>query len=112
MEFNKQGTRIRVPIDVSGESRTHQSHKASVDINHIVARYQRTGDLPPVTDPGQYVDCTQYSQTLTDLVENAANILETAQDFIDNYQPTPDSSDDGNPQQQSNPGNSQENEES
>lgn len=37
---------LRVDTDVSGESMTKQSFKDECDINFIMARYERTGQLP------------------------------------------------------------------
>lgn len=45
----------RVQIDCSGPSRTDQSFKKAVDINNIIAKFQKTGHLPQ-TSLGVYGD--------------------------------------------------------
>jgi phage internal scaffolding protein len=45
MEIRKPYTREAVSIDVSGESRTKQSFAKECDINHIMAKYQKTGAI-------------------------------------------------------------------
>jgi len=37
---------VRVTAQVGGESKTHQSFKDQCDINRIMSRYQKTGQLP------------------------------------------------------------------
>lgn len=41
-----------------GEPRTQQHFKDEVDINNIIARFKRTGQLPEGTPGGQYMDIT------------------------------------------------------
>lgn len=50
--------RMRIVTKIHGESKTQQHHKDTVDINAIVNRYQRTGELPPAKTPPQYADVT------------------------------------------------------
>ena len=45
MEIRKPYTREAVSVDVSGESRTKQSFAKECDINHIMAKYQKTGAI-------------------------------------------------------------------
>lgn len=45
MEIRKPYTREAVSIDVSGDSRTKQSFAKECDINHIMAKYQKTGAI-------------------------------------------------------------------
>ena len=52
-------THVRKPFTVTGESRTHQSFKRECDINHIMAKYQKTGLASHVaTHQGDYSDLT------------------------------------------------------
>lgn len=48
--------RLRVNFETVGESMTDTSHAAAADINYIVERFARSGQLPPVTRPGVYDD--------------------------------------------------------
>lgn len=64
-------SRTRVRFETEGESKTHQSHAASCDVNNIIARYERTGVLPPTRAVGQFGDVTQYQGDLTDLVNRS-----------------------------------------
>lgn len=52
--------RLRIMTAIAGPSRTVQSHAASTDINAIVDRYTRTGDLPIRKQSPQYGDATPY----------------------------------------------------
>lgn len=45
MEIRKPYTREAVSVNVSGESRTKQSFAQECDINHIMAKYQKTGAI-------------------------------------------------------------------
>ena len=49
----------RVMFACVGESRTEQAHRDEVDINKIVARYQRTGVLPVRSGVAQFGDFSQ-----------------------------------------------------
>jgi len=53
---------IKVTQDNSGPSLTSQAHQQESDINYIVARFQRTGELPPSTRQGQYLDVFDVQQ--------------------------------------------------
>lgn len=59
----------RRSVELSGPDNTHQSFKGECDVNQIVARYQRTGELPP--NPRgltpQYVDVTPFQHDYTEL---------------------------------------------
>lgn len=70
--------RERVQIRIEGESKTHQAHKDSCDVNNIIARYERTGELPPNRKRGVYADVTALQG---DLTERAAFAKEKIDDF-------------------------------
>lgn len=61
-----------------GPSLTVRSHAKACDINTIVARYQRTGELPRATHQPQFADTTafQHADTL-DLI-NRKKALEAS----------------------------------
>ncbi len=52
----KRYQRRRVVTDCSGPSRTEQSHREACDVNGILAKYRRTGVLPPMKSDGMYGD--------------------------------------------------------
>jgi len=53
---------IKVTQGNSGPSLTSQAHQLETDINYIVARFQRTGELPPSNRQGQYLDVSDVQQ--------------------------------------------------
>lgn len=78
--IRKPYQRIRVFTQLTTEVLTQQSHADSTDINSIVARFQRTGDMPPNPrgQEAQYVDCTPYSEDLTESYNRAVERLDEA----------------------------------
>jgi hypothetical protein len=62
----KPWERVRCYTPIVGESRTHQSHKQSCDINHIIRKYDNTGLLPDGRGPGQYADVTHLQEEQLD----------------------------------------------
>lgn len=64
--------RERVVTPCEGESMTHQSHREDCDINRTIARYMRTGQLPPGRTDGQYADVSGLNAPLTDLAVKAS----------------------------------------
>lgn len=70
--------RHRTYTIIQGVSRTTQSHKDETDVNNIVKRFQRTGELPP--NPrgleGQYVDVTGLQEELTNAYNKATQTTE------------------------------------
>lgn len=63
---------------VYGESRTHQSHAESCDINNIIKRFDNTGELPPATREPQYADVTALQGDLTERINQSRETLDTA----------------------------------
>lgn len=76
-----------VKTDCSGDSLTQQSHAESCDINAIVARFDRTGQLPLATRPAVYMDVTGLQGDLTELYNQSAETIQRAQEFERNYVP-------------------------
>ncbi len=61
--------RQRSPTNLEGQSlRTDQSQGNDTDVNNIVARFARTGEIPP-GKPGQYADVTGLQGDLTEMIE-------------------------------------------
>jgi hypothetical protein len=77
-EVRHPSSRVRVYTRVRGKSRTHQSHKESVDINNIVRRFDHTGELPPANRPPQYADVTHLQGDLTDRINFSRETLDVA----------------------------------
>lgn len=69
--------RERAYAPTSPDSITHQADAENADINQIVARYKRTGIIPPSTKQPQYADVTGLQgRDLTELI-NLQNEVET-----------------------------------
>lgn len=75
--------RVRVFSCVRGESMTHQSHKNQCDVNAIVKRFDRTGELPPPTRPPQYADVSELQGDLTERINLSREVLDTAGRALD-----------------------------
>lgn len=80
-------SRKRSPTIVIGISTTDTSLGNDTDVNRIVARFERTGYIPTVTIPPTYMDCTEFQGDITDLLNQAAQTIETAQQFASTWQP-------------------------
>lgn len=70
-----------------GESMTQQCHKDQTDVNAIVARFDRTGYLPPNTGQGQYGDVTGLQGDLTERISLASQTIQRAEAFAAGYKP-------------------------
>jgi len=70
--------RARLKVLSEGETMTQQSHRDQTDINNIVNRYARTGQLPPATRQAQYADVTGLQGDLTELVARSNEHISTA----------------------------------
>lgn len=57
------GERIAVKIDC-GEGRTKQAFKDECDINRIVSRYVKTGEMPPAKGGGVFADVSRIGTLL------------------------------------------------
>lgn len=81
--------RERFPTLSVGVSMTHQSHASSCDVNKIVERYARTGDLPPPSTQPVFADVTSLQGDLTELYARSARTIEIASSFVKGYKPSP-----------------------
>lgn len=69
MNIRKPLQRERVITDLTGQkSKTDRSSGNDTDINNIVARFQRTGVMPPPTGEPHYGDVSALQGELTDLI--------------------------------------------
>lgn len=74
--------RVRVQASCAGVSKTQQSHKESVDVNHIIKRFDRTGQLPPATQQGVYGDVSDLNAYYGEVVETAKANIAAAEAFF------------------------------
>lgn len=75
--------RTRVSFTCEGESKTQQSHRDSVDVNAIVARFDRTGQLPPGRIDPQYGDVSDMNRPYAELIEQSRDVLDRAGQFVE-----------------------------
>lgn len=71
--------RVRTQYATQGDSKTHQSHADSCDINNIIRRFDNTGTLPPTTREAQYADVTALQEgDLTERINHSRVVLDAA----------------------------------
>jgi len=71
-------------------SMTQQSHYDQTDVNAIVARFERTGAMPPPTKPAMYGDVTDLQGELTELIQRSQEQISAARNFLNQWQPPED----------------------
>lgn len=82
-------TSIKVTSDPVGDSKTHQSFREESDINVIMDRFQRTGQLPPARQKEpQYLDVSELNKPLSDVINQTAETLEKTRNFFDEKEKT------------------------
>lgn len=75
--------RFRIVTVIDGESRTHQSHADSCDIHKIIARFDRTGVLPPGRGEGTFADVSDLQgEDLTTLIERSNDTRSKVEGFL------------------------------
>ena len=83
MKFINSFERNRVQLDLEGQQkRVDDSHGNDTDVNKIVARFQRTGIMPPPSIQPIYDDVTALQGDLTEIIQKgreAAEELQTLQ---------------------------------
>ena len=72
---------LRVPSPTLGESMTDTSQGNDTDINNIIARFDRTGQLPGNPGQGQFVDVAGLNRDLTELLELQREALQELSDL-------------------------------
>lgn len=75
IEVRHPRTRYRTVTIIEGDSRTETSHAEATDINFIVNRFARTGQLPPPRREPFYGDVTGLQGDLTERLEWANQII-------------------------------------
>jgi hypothetical protein len=75
-------SRERLHTEIVGESRTHQSHRESCDVNWIISRYERTGELPRVKRDGVYADVSALGGDLMEQAIRAQDVIITSEQFL------------------------------
>lgn len=78
----KNGSR-RIQINCSEPLITDQSGKNEADVNNIMKQYAKTGMLPQITIPGQYLDISNLPS-----LEEAYNIVNRANNLFLELPPT------------------------
>lgn len=78
--------RERVQSIQGGESCTDINHQEASDVNEIVARYHRSGFLPPATKQATYADVTGLQGDLTERIQWAREQLDNAQKALTEVQ--------------------------
>lgn len=81
--------RVRVITENDEPSMTQQSHKDQTDVNAIVERFQRTGQLPPAIREPTYADVTELQGDYTEMVNRARQTMQTASEFAASWVETP-----------------------
>lgn len=74
--------RVRVQASCAGKGKTQQNHKQSVDVNHIIKRFDRTGQLPPATVQGVYGDVSDLNAYYGEIVAQAKENIAAAEAFF------------------------------
>lgn len=80
--------RQRTYTKIDGESMTSQSDRDPSDVNYIVRRFQRTGELPPNPrglEP-RYEDVTPLQENLTDAYNKALETTEAYNQLLTEQQ--------------------------
>lgn len=72
--------RVRQQITFPGESKTDRSFGNDTDVNNIVARFARTGDIPQPLGNEQYCDVTGLQGDLTEMIENSRKAISELQE--------------------------------
>lgn len=73
---------------VGHPSMTQQSHSDQTDVNAIVARFERTGQMPIGNrGQGQYADVTGLQGDLCELAMRSAADIARADDFLKDWKP-------------------------
>lgn len=80
-QIRKPWERHRVQVDASQDSVTDRSFGNDTDVNNIVARFSRTGELPNVGGEGQYADVTRLQGDLSQMICEARDTLKHMDDL-------------------------------
>lgn len=76
--------RLRVPYQhpPGTVSATDDSFGNEVNVNTIIARFARTGELPPARREAQYMDVTELQGDLTELHNKSQDTISTARQNV------------------------------
>lgn len=75
--------RCRQQIDWVGDSLTHQAHKDEADVNKIVGRYARTGQLPEPRKGAAYADVSGLQADLTQRINESRDITSKVKKHVE-----------------------------
>jgi len=73
--------RKRVPVPAGGESCTDRSFGNDTDINHIVARFARTGVLPLQPNNLPFEDVTELQGDLAELLDKSEKGIQALEEL-------------------------------
>lgn len=79
---------MRFQTTIEGESLTEQSHKKSVDVNAIIARYARTGELPGDASAARYGDVSGMNNSYQEVIDESNDKLAVANEFAKDWKPS------------------------
>lgn len=68
--------RMEVITVIEGESAVHADQGNDTDINRIVERFRRTGEMPPGNGKGVYMDVSPLQQDLTEIMQKGQQARE------------------------------------
>lgn len=86
-KIRKHWDRLEVKTEIEGTSKTDQSQKQVVDVNAIIRRYDRTGQLPVPREGASYGDTTLFAGSLQERLIRAENTIATAKEFMKQWSP-------------------------
>lgn len=78
--------RLRVLEVPEGESLASQDARDAADINFLMARFARTGEIPPASRPSVFQDNTGVPDNLGDAIMLSRTTLSTASDNLGAFQ--------------------------
>lgn len=83
IRFRKPWMRMPFYTVIEGESMTQQSHAASCDINAIIRKFDRTGELPVGRVSGTFGDVTGLQGDLTEQINASRAVQSKVRGVID-----------------------------
>lgn len=94
--IRKPWERVRVSVVTDTPTMTQQSHRDQTDVNAIIARFDRTGELPPNASVPQYGDVSDLNRPYDELIQMSTDIINIAEEFQANWTP-PEPEEPGDP---------------
>lgn len=76
-------TRSTMEFLYGNEKQTDDSFGNDTDVNHIVARFKRTGIMPPPSIDAQYADVTALQADLTEIIARGESAKQELKELED-----------------------------